>query len=748
MSLTTFEINYGYNGEPSTASASFVYKKKDGQLTETTPDAGGLGNQISTGVPQIDSMVGDFIIAQKSEKKDGGFKRIGYELVDREAKKLESIAVLVRGITAPSKVVALDDFRLIAENSEITGEGGFGRNEVVLNGRIAVIGRSFSVVSATLGNSSASLFFSRGVIVGRTPLGAVSQAMQSELEANYKNATLRYGYYLSDLRELIEKAGYQIDGYPTDSNFIILDFGGNLREVISSLASMFGLYWIVRGNKITFFASQELSAMQIPNMVESTDSNILSATYSKDLSGRSSVGVIHGSSEASAQNVQSFDSARSVAFYYAGLEGVFGNMKKLLSGLITFFIFSGNVAIFDKIITLLMISQSDVVAGDEFDDLYGTDELTSTQPKTLEQVEENQGRRDSLKRDNKHLITNTDLYPLSNSSGGVIEKPSGTPLFGVLQAAAEAFGSIYVSQPVSQNFKETYVLAPADGISTGGPYLGTSPLSSISELQGLSLVIESFFDSPNAKNITIRQLYDAIVGSGNVLNAEESYHYIGTKDILADLSRGGSDASKYKDAVLEATKDASDAYYAHGPNGITYMPTSNSQINKIRTMVNSSKDFVKYEVGRIRNVIKVAGTKVKSDEEENEDDTPNRNFVSFRVRDSSRDLSSVSVIKFEASNSEAAYIDSNFSRLFSPDFQPESSSATYSGLIIPDNENPIVSSISFSFSDQGIETSVTYSNKEFVAESESVVMAGYSTSSVNRFSRSLKTRQKNALGVH
>ena len=778
MSLTNFEMNLGFNGEPTTASLSFVYKTKQCNNIQTTPDMGQLGQQINSGGGQIDNLISDFVVVQKSTKKDAGFKRISYEMVDREAKRLDSIAVLVRGVTAPSTKDSFEDYSRIFSASETdlnlknSKKGLTSVKE--MSSRIFIIGRTFSSVSGNYADESGTRLYSEGKVVSSTDTGTFGIGLKKTLDFNRKNATLKYGYYLSDLKALITMAGYGVLGYPTDPNFILMDFGGSLKEVISSLAGMYGLFWYVRGNKIQFFNNADLASLTVQDFTEDSDPRILSASYSTDLAGRSSVGVIYGSSQPK-QNTSSSGSSQGgggnikrVKFFYFPIETAFGGQKTklLLKNLISFFLFSGDTAAFDKIIYLMMATKHRAVRGQDIDQLYGEGRPIGTKINFAKIVKDL-----NLKEIENHPFKEKyeDLYSLQIGEK-TARLPSETNLYSATKAAAEAYASLFISRPVSKYHKENYLLAAREGFSVHGPYRGDTAIADVPELKGIQLIIEAFFDEGEKPIRTLSQLYtkskpvaegaksERKVGSAGkpVLSPSESFHYIAIKDLLLDVGaldidegEQPPDIEKMQTDVINATKDVSGKYFTY--ENTSYVASGKTELGYITAMAKSSQKFVD-DLKKMKKQVSMFASEIQEErpeaDENFEEEELDSEYVSFKIRDGSRDLSSVSVVRFEGTNDEAMHIDSQFSRLFSPSFKPESSSVTYSGFVEVDMKNPALSSVSYSFSENGVDTSISYSNRDFAAEDQSLVMASFSASSSSKFSKGLKTAQKNFLGVH
>jgi hypothetical protein len=172
------------------------------------------------------------------------------------------------------------------------------------------------------------------------------------------------------------------------------------------------------------------------------------------------------------------------------------------------------------------------------------------------------------------------------------------------------------------------------------------------------------------------------------------------------------------------------------------------------SIFSSSKAFYDEIIknGKNKDLIKTKATEIQDEDQTTVEDEDlsiySSAYKSFKTRiPNAFDLSAISVLYFEGILGEAEHLNSNFSNLVGPMFNLKTSSVSYSGLVIP-ADTPVLTDASFSFSGGSIETSLSYSNKEFMAESESVIMSSYSANTSNNVRRSLNTRQRGFLGIH
>ena len=779
MSIKNFDISYGYGGEASTATVSYVEKNKECQNVEIHQTLGAYGSGINTGNREIDEALDGFIINEIKTSKDGGFKTITYNLIDSRAKKLDGVAVLVRGITAPSVVDELKYFGKIFNSSELginIGEEGKSGIKIHADGKIAVIGRTFSVVSASFEDETGSVFYSGGEEVARTPEGGFSSDLIDALNDNFRNAELRFGYYLSDLEDLISNLKYTVDGFPKEENFIIIDFGGSLKEVISSVAGMFGLYWIVRGNKITFYNQGDVVSFAIPDFNAYTDPNILSSSYSKDILGKSTVGVLAGSTAPVEAKSSTFgERTFNIHFYRAEIEDYYGDVYKWIANFLSFFLLSKNTSFFNKFVYQLMVKEygkggPDILTDTAFfkSEKYYGDYLKSNQPTTLQEIEGDVKTINKVKEQHKYLNTYTDLYSLQRKGDGnsFIKEPSSTPLMSIVQSLCQSVFHLYISKPVSKYFGENYSVSASGNFSVAGPYIGTTPIKDIPELSSILTVYEEIHKADQKDdaisqaflNLRLVDLAEKIKivkrenkgiqrGAYTVIDIDNAYYFIGTYPFI-NGDKVKKEVEECRDALIAATEDGSGENYNHGSNSQNYFCSNVLDVEATRKMFSTSAALYNKSLLNTKQAVHLAANKIKKETIDSDVDLSiyAHEYKSFETRYAGQEFSSVEILKLEGTNSEIKYLNSQFNRLASLSFFSEASSVTYSGLVIPE-ESPLITSLSITFSGGSIETSISYSNKEFLAESESVVMAGYSTSSSSDFRRKLNTRQKTFLGV-
>ena len=765
MSLKSFDINYGFNGEPSTASVTIV-AKIGGCNASGSSAQGNLNGSLTTGNSTIDNLIRDYIISSKEEVVQAGFKEIKYQLVDKMAKRLGSIAVLVRGITASPKGDPFKNSSLIYDASEVKGKGGFNSDGISIknNGRVAVIGKTFSTISATEKIKStgatqggltitekeetATRVYNAGKVVFSQPSNPSSELVKKlNLEDTIAGASIRHGYYVSELQSLITQCGYSVTNFPTADKNLILDFGGSLKDCVSSLASMFGLFYICRGNRITFYKTSQLQSLQVPNFNNNSDQTILSSSFSEDLLGKQTVGVIRGSvapnTSSSFSSITSyggggFARSKTINFYRVSNEEVFQD-QDLVSSMFSIFRLGGSKDLFDRIIMSYMLrgtKPSDA-------SLFSNYNLQSSESKKLSDIVSD-SQKNEIEKNMPWLSQKTKLYALQED----FKLPSQTELYGILDSLCKSTGGLYVSQGVGSATARDFTVTASEGFTISQPYLGSTPIGEIAELKGIVGLFAACGAGIAAKSLS------SFAKRGTGTRGKpigDKLYYIG----IYDLMHKASDTSEAANAIKSASSDMRGTIVTI--NDKQYYAESDSEKSAYQEVITSSRGLYESLSSSVAEQVRGKATEITEDkpdsnqeeegEEEEEIEYP-ANYISFVVRAPSDDsISDISIAKFEGTVDEASYMSSNFSSLIQDKFNSKRSSVTYSGLKIP-SESPLLVNVSVQFSEGTVQTTIEYSNVEFVAESNEVIMSQYAASSKMNVLRSLTAKQKNALGLN
>lgn len=776
--LKSIDITYGFNGEASSAT-----------VVESGSNIGIQADSIGSLIPS--SLLSDYVAIRETTNNDAGFITKSKEYVDREAQRLEAIAVLVRGITAaPYGDWQKFNGRMynFAETSYIN-IGTRGKTSPEKSGNILILGRTISVVTASDGNNQYVKSFSNGVEVSKSPKETFPEEIENKFSNLEISSSLKYGYTLEDLKSGAELYGYSLINYPKDNNFNLIETGGTLKDCLSAVASTYGLYWICRGNKITFFSRDQIIAYSnsIPDLTGSSNPNIISTSYTKDFLGKSKVGVIRcsasdtdtphsngGGSGGSSGGVPN----RYISFKVLPTKFVVGEQDGgidtanlgLVQSLYTFFMFDGTDEVFNLIFFLMLFLNP--VVRDETGAKFRQSDLV------VSYLDENPLQTagfksfDSFSVEEQNTIrehsNDTKFYSLALPNNKKAELPSSDGTYGIIKAACESVGNVFISTPVSKYRSEKYSVTATDGYQVSKAYLGTEKIKDIPELSSYYSVMQRLIKEENLKNTKPEQVTIYKLAQLCHLQGDEEFTTPSSSAYIYIAKKNFSEAGKSFEA---AQKAASEFIKIKKPISSVPLEILNKKMlgstpereADLATMVSTSKAlFTEIEAALTKADLRFASTKLADPEKEtsvegisNYSDeekadligTTELKSIGVNVYDAG-DLATVDIVTIDCEINEAEFLTKNFD-LISPISTPlKSSSTSYFGLEPADDSNPTLASYSLTISDSSVTTSIQYSSKEILGIDQSIVIASYMSNGSKNMARQLRARQKNFLGIN
>lgn len=541
--LKAIDITYGFNGEASTAT-----------VTESASPIGCSADSLGSIVGDIDLLLRGYEPIRVTETNDAGFKSETIEYVDSGAAMLDSIAVLVRGITA-SAFEEWNSFQGRMFNfaeTDYIDIGERGETEPKRYGQILVLGKVISVVAASSenGNDEYYEFWSGGEKIGRTPKESFPEEVQEKFENFDFTGSLKFGYTPTQLKEGLELFGYSTEGFPESDPLTLIETGGTLRDCISSVASLYGLYWMCRGYQIKFFSRADILEIEIPNYVDSDSKEIISASYTDEYLGKSRVGVISGNAteNSSPHSYSGYGGSsgaknRSIFFKLMPTKVLFGPYYNdsdldVVRAFYTLFLLESTeetfclaffIALFNKI--LLGNGKGNIKDLTEsfiYTRYKNNNQIASKEAKNLKSFKEEEQL--ILK---KHTKSDNLFYNLSCINGDDAILPTRDNTYQFIKAACDIYASIYISRPVSKYVSEKYSLTPAEGFAVSRAYKGNTLVTEIDELSSYATVMSAIFPNGSFDKVTIeflaRAVYGFKEGEGFTLKGDNAHFYIAKK---------------------------------------------------------------------------------------------------------------------------------------------------------------------------------------------------------------------------
>ena len=306
--ITAVEVNFSTSGGSHTATVSTANASTTCGSEALGSVVGKLGEKSTFTKKEIDSLLENFVLEEESSTKDAYGVKKQFKYIDRLSQKLDSWVVLSRGSTASPVGDGASAYSYegrIYPSSELpnaafynnsfpagmnkTAEGAFIDN----TSRVIVLGKTHSVISVMKDQNKTTnqkIFnvYRKGSLVSELSSGGVAKP-------EFSDASIKYGYTAQEFFDAIKSISINIDSLPAFNNNLF-DVSGTLRSCISAITSFYGYYWYVDKKSIVLISSATANSISIKDETSSTDSSILSATFTKGGRSPRVVASFYGSS--------------------------------------------------------------------------------------------------------------------------------------------------------------------------------------------------------------------------------------------------------------------------------------------------------------------------------------------------------------------------------------------------------------------------------------------------------------------
>tara|TARA_R110000744_G_scaffold333308_1_gene438698 strand:- start:40 stop:2556 length:2517 start_codon:yes stop_codon:yes gene_type:complete len=551
--ITKVDLNFTNAGGGHTASVTSVANPKSIESGENLGIVvGELGESNNFSNSKITDMLGNFICTSKTVSANATRKVVTRRYVDRTSLILESYIILVRGVNAgPDGGNQFEG--PVSYFTEVKGSPlkSFRSQGPVVDSSVIYLGRIYNVESAAnFEGVKMSLVYNNGEL-------KENLCLNSEfISDSYKNAPdlsqydLKFGYTLSDFKSALERANIRINGLPSDDK-ILFEISGTLSSVISSVAGSLGYFWYVnpKTGTVEFVNSDIASQLPIDSYVNTTDSNILNASYTESTVFNKIVNTYSGSTEKDSNNPKDDDRPRPIFFKRCRWEK-YGVLEKasinVLGSYFSLFEQEENNDIFDKFTYFCTAiaknaelkaelwdspnaepneknSAFDLSKLYPYEPLFNADNTlpfwdfvkTDNSTKSIFKLNDvgqptgeaiKAARKTRLKGMNR--ITNKFKY-LNLTYKDIISnkkmpRPHTTELYGFLKLYFQIAGGVYISNGYSDYKSERMEFSNSNMIAIVGPVKGDKLIAEIPELSTVSSFLENL-DVP-IKDVTVKKL--------------------------------------------------------------------------------------------------------------------------------------------------------------------------------------------------------------------------------------------------
>tara|TARA_B100001939_G_scaffold348060_1_gene372350 strand:+ start:5112 stop:7802 length:2691 start_codon:yes stop_codon:yes gene_type:complete len=294
MSLETInsvDINFsnGAGGHTATVNSTVDVKNSDGSPSLGVVD-GEIGSKNYFSKDEINNIMSRFICTSLTKNQGPIGLTVSRKYSDITSLTLNSYLVMVRGVNAPPD--NSDSFEgMFPFFSEVKGSPlkSYPSTSVreIEGKRILVVGRIYNYESATVLNGlKVSLVYNDQELKKNLCLNQDTVTQPYKDSPSLVNYTLKFGYTLNEYLEMLDHVGIVHKGLENVENgdTILFENSGTLADVTSAIAAYFGYYYFIDPNTghLNFIDSRIASDIEITDFTQTTDENIVSATFTED----------------------------------------------------------------------------------------------------------------------------------------------------------------------------------------------------------------------------------------------------------------------------------------------------------------------------------------------------------------------------------------------------------------------------------------------------------------------------------
>tara|TARA_R100000315_G_C5233652_1_gene144723 strand:+ start:585 stop:3098 length:2514 start_codon:yes stop_codon:yes gene_type:complete len=553
--ITNISLNFTNGGGGHSAQVNTVLNAQNVQNGETIGSViGEAGETSAFSNEKISEMLQNFVCVSKTKSANATSKGVSRKYVDKTTLALQSIVVLLRGQNcSPREDLEFESevpyFSEVSNAPIIRDSQGrdfpFPSLDPIRKESLIIAGRIYNYESAAMFNGvKISLVYNDGKLKEDFCLNVDEVSDLYKAAPDLSQYDLKYGYTFNEFLKIIELAGLKIRNVPIGETQeqedirkkILFESSGTLHSVVSSVCSYLGYYWYIdpKNGEIVMLSSEEAVSMEIPDHTETTDENIINASFTDNAQMSKLVNVYTGTTDKPEDKSPKDDDRPKPIFfkrYRIDTEQEFKDLKMNQTTLGAFFALfnqGASTEVFDMyLFWLLSVLKRDLKIGKikqvfgeniELGELYkkGKDAGNDTLLPFNNQIW-NWGPRKGIAgnpcifasalANKEELAAGTKLtdkngndlnradnkfqYILCNSS---IRKPlpkgSTTDLFPFLRAYFAIAGGIYISNGYGEYKADRMEFQNANNITVLGPFKGTTKIKDIKDLSDVYDILD------------------------------------------------------------------------------------------------------------------------------------------------------------------------------------------------------------------------------------------------------------------
>tara|TARA_B100000287_G_scaffold100163_1_gene92263 strand:- start:4331 stop:7072 length:2742 start_codon:yes stop_codon:yes gene_type:complete len=307
--VTNIDLNFSNGGGGHTATVTSIVGAQSAQTSEESLGeiVGDVGSKSSFSDSRIDSLMSRFVETEITTNADPTKVSKVRKYMDATSIKLNSYVVLVRGINAPPRGESEFEEK-VPYFSEVKGTavpsyGGVPPAKPDNKSPVIIAGQIYNMETRRLtdpDNTNVSLIYQGKDLKSNLSLAENSVSEQYRNNPDPSQYSLKFGYTLSEFKQILEEAGVEYEGLdPENGDDVLFEANGPLVGVVGSVASYFGFYHYIDplDGKLKFINSALAAQLKVTDYTNTTDKSIISASFTKSGVTESIVNTYAGTAE-------------------------------------------------------------------------------------------------------------------------------------------------------------------------------------------------------------------------------------------------------------------------------------------------------------------------------------------------------------------------------------------------------------------------------------------------------------------
>jgi hypothetical protein len=595
--ITNINLNFTNGSNGHSAQVNTILNARNVQNGETIGSViGEAGETSAFSNEKISEMLQNFVCVSKTKSATPTSTGISRKYIDKTTLALQSMIVLLRGQNcSPREDLEFESevpyFSEVSNAPTITDSKGrsfpFPSLMPRRHGSVIAAGRIYNFESAAMFNGiKVSLVYNAGKLkkdfcLNENEVSPLYKGIEGEGGGitggpDLAQYDLKYGYTFDEFLHIIRLAGLNIRNVPIGDTQeqrnirkkILFDSSGTLASVVSSVCSYLGYYWYIdpKNGDIVMLSSEEAAAMEIEDLTETSDENIISASFTDNAQMTKLVNVYTGTTDQKDDKSPKDEDRPKPIFFKRVRIDTFPKFEELkmnqttLGAFFALFNQGASAEVFDMYLFWLLQFLKRDIKTNEIEDAFGEKvELGQLYKKGKDAGNDtllpfnnqiwNWGPRPakagkgarpcifaSALAEKEELAKGTKLtdengdpldraankfeYILCNSSlRSPLPKGSTTELFTFLKAYFEIAGGVYISNGYSEYKVDRMEFQNANNVTILGPFKGKTKIKDIEALSDLQDVFEILDEG----NRSILDLSNATKGDSKSISVNKNF---------------------------------------------------------------------------------------------------------------------------------------------------------------------------------------------------------------------------------